>query len=138
MVLSDLYLPLVDFGQGIPLLLKGKICKLLTFASTTTYLPRLVKVVCERHPIVFAFSFIPRRLINISSAQYRVDFHSMYRITHGLRTPNDSFGQKFTPQTNPWKPWNQDQTGNLWYPEQVEDTNTEVGNVTTDQEEEQN
>ena len=52
--------------------------------------------------------------------------------------PSNSLGQKFAPQTDPRKPWNQDQTGHYWYPEHVEDTDIEVGNVSSDQEEKQN
>ena len=59
--------------------------------STTTYLSLLVKVVCESPLIVFTFLFIARRLINISSAQYSIEFHSMRRIPHGQRTLNEPF-----------------------------------------------
>ena len=38
---------LVDIGEEIPSLLKGKICTSLTFPLPPTYLPRLVNVVCE-------------------------------------------------------------------------------------------
>ena len=46
--LMTTYLPLVDIGEGIPLLLQEKICIPLTISVPPTYLPLLVNLVKER------------------------------------------------------------------------------------------
>ena len=57
---------------------KSAYCWHFHYVVRTTYLPRLVKEVCERPLILFTFPFIARRLIDILSAQYSIEFHSMH------------------------------------------------------------
>ena len=77
---------------------KSAYCWHFHYVVRTTYLPRLVKEVCERPLILFTFPFIARRLIDILSAQYSIEFHSMHfwqpSITSILKLHDFPFKQK--------------------------------------------